>query len=57
MLLRPIKEAGILLLKLIGVNGIIIGPLLTNSRARVVWPLLKVAEEKRYKYPTRANLL
>ena len=57
MLLRPIKEAGMLLLELVGVDGIIIGPLLVGSRARVVWPLLKVTKEKRYRYFTRANLL
>ena len=57
MLLRPIKEAGMLLLELIGVDGIIISSLLVGSRARVVWPLLRVAKEKRYKYPTKANLL
>ena len=56
MLLRPIKKASILLLKLIGVDRIIEGPLLTSSRARVVWPLLGVAKKKRYKYPTRADL-
>ena len=56
MLLRPIKEAGVLLLKLVGVDRIIKGLLLTGSRAKVVWPLLKVAKEKRYKYPTRADL-
>ena len=55
MLLRPIKEAGALLLKLIGVDRIIIGPLLAGSRARVVWPLLKVAKKKRYGYPTGAD--
>ena len=57
MLLRPIKEAGTLLPKLVGVDGIIKGPLLTGSGARVVWPLLRVAKEKRYRRPTRANLL
>ena len=57
MLLRPIKEVGALLPELVGVDGIIKGPLLTGNRARVVWPLLKVAKEKRYGYPTRANLL
>ena len=57
MLLRPIKEAGVLLLKLIGVDRIIIGPLLTGRGARVVWPLLKVTKKKRYRHPTRANLL
>ena len=56
MLLRPIKEAGMLLPKLIGVDGIIIDLLLVGSRARVVWPLLKVAKEKRYRYFTKANL-
>ena len=56
MLLRPIEEAGTLLPKLVGVDGIIKGPLLTDSRARVVWPLLKVTKEKRYRYFTRANL-
>ena len=57
MLLRPIKEAGALLPKLVGVDGIIKGLLLIGSRARVVWPLLKVAKEKKYRYPTKANLL
>ena len=56
MLLRPIKEAGVLLLKLVGVDGIIVDPLLIGSRARVVWPLLKIIKKKRYKYFTRANL-
>ena len=56
MLLRPIKKAGTLLPELIGVDGIIIGLLLTGSGAKVVRPLLKVAKEKRYRYPTRANL-
>jgi hypothetical protein len=55
-LLRPIKEAGALLLELVGVDRIIKGPLLTGSRARVVWPLLKVVKEKRYGYFTKANL-
>ena len=57
MLLRPIKKAGVLLLELIGVDRIIIGPLLIGSRAKVVWPLLKVTKKKRYRYPIRANLL
>ena len=56
MLLRPIKEAGTLLPELVGVDRIIKGPLLTGSRARVVWPLLRVAKEKRYGYSTGANL-
>ena len=56
MLLRLIKEAGALLLELIGVDGMIKGPLLIGSRARVVWPLLKVAKEKKYRYFTKANL-
>ena len=56
MLLRLIKEAGMLLLELIGVDRIIIGLLLIGNRARVVWPLLRVIKEKRYRYPTRANL-
>ena len=56
MLLRPIKEVGTLLPKLVGVDGIIKGLLLIGSRARVVWPLLKVAKEKKYRYPTGANL-
>ena len=56
MLLRPIKEANILLPKLIGVDRIIIGLLLTSSRAKVVWLLLRVVKKKRYKYFTRANL-
>ena len=56
MLLRPIKEAGTLLLKLVGVDRIIKGLLLTGSRAKVVWPLLKIAKKKRYRYPTRADL-
>ena len=57
MLLRPIKEASVLLLELVGVDRIIKGPLLTDNRARVVWPLLKVAKEKRYRCFIRANLL
>ena len=56
MLLRPIKEAGTLLPKLIGVDRMIKGLLLTDSRARVVWPLLGVTKEKRYRYLTGANL-
>ena len=56
MLLRPIKKAGALLLKLVEVDRIIKGLLLTGSRARVVWPLLRVAKEKRYRCSTRANL-
>ena len=56
MLLRPIKEAGTLLPKLVKVDRIIKNPLLTGSGARVVWPLLRVAKEKKYRYFTRANL-
>ena len=56
MLLRPIKEAGTPLLELVEVDRIIKGPLLTGSKARVVWPLLRIAKEKRYRYSTRANL-
>ena len=56
MLLRPIKKAGALLLELVGVDRIIKGPLLTGNRARVVWSLLRVAKEKRYRYFTGANL-
>ena len=56
MLLRLIKKAGALLPELIGVDGIIVGPLLAGSGARVVWPLLRVAKKKRYRCPTRANL-
>ena len=56
MLLRPIKKTGTLLLELVEVDRIIKGPLLIGSRARVVWPLLRVAKEKRHRYPTRANL-
>ena len=56
MLLRPIKKASTLLPKLIRVDGIIVGPLLIGSGARVVWPLLRVTKEKRYRRPTRANL-
>ena len=56
MLLRPIKEAGTLLLELVGVNGIIKNPLLIGSRARVVWPLLKITKEKKYGYFTKTNL-
>jgi hypothetical protein len=56
VLLRPIKEAGTLLPRLVGVDGIIKSPLLTGSRARVVWPLLRVAKEKRHGCPTKANL-
>ena len=56
MLLRPIKEVGMLLLKLVGVDRIIVGLLLISNRARVVWPLLRVTKKKRCKYFTRANL-
>ena len=56
MLLRPIKEAGTLLPELMGVDAIIVGPLLAGSGARVVWPLLGVAEEKRRRRPTGADL-
>ena len=56
MLLRPIKKVSVLLLKLIGVDRIIIGLLLIGSGAKVVWPLLEVTKEKRYKHLTRANL-
>ena len=56
MLLRPIKKAGALLPKLIRVDGIIVGLLLVGSKTRVVWPLLGVAKEKRYRCPTKANL-
>ena len=56
MLLRPIKEAGILLPELIGVDGMIISLLLIDSRARVVWPLLKITKKKKYKYFIRGNL-
>ena len=56
MLLRLIKKVGVLLLKLIEVDRMIISPLLVGSGARVVWPLLKVAKEKRRKCLTRANL-
>ena len=56
MLLRPIKETGILLLELVRVDRIIVDLLLAGSRARVVWPLLKLAKEKRYGYFTRADL-
>ena len=55
-LLRPIKEVGTLLPKLVGVDGIIVGLLRAGGRARVVWPLLGVAKEKRCGRPTRANL-
>ena len=57
MLLRPIKEVGTLLPELVGVDRIIIGLLLIGSRAKVVWLLLRVTKEKKYKYFTRANLL
>ena len=56
MLLRPIKKVGALLLKLVEVDGMIIGLLLVGSRARVVWPLLRVAKEKKYKYSIKVNL-
>ena len=56
MLLRPIKEVGVLLLKLIRVDGIIVNPLLIGSGARVVWPLLGVTKKKRRKCFTRADL-
>jgi hypothetical protein len=57
VLLRPIKEAGVLLLELIGVDRIIKDPLLINNRARVVQPLPRVVKKKRYRYFTKANLL
>ena len=47
MLLRPIKIAGILLLELVGVNKITVNLLLANSRARVIWPLLRVIKKKK----------
>ena len=56
MLLRPIKEAGALLPELVEVDRIIVDPLLAGSGAKVVWPLLGVAKEKRHRYPTRADL-
>jgi hypothetical protein len=56
VLLRPIKEAGTLLPKLVEVDGMIIGPLLINSRAKVVWLLLRVIKKKRYRYPIKADL-
>ena len=56
MLLRPIKEIGILLLELIKINRIIVGLLLAGGEAKVVWPLLGVAKKKRYRRPTGANL-
>ena len=56
MLLRPIEKTGALLLELVGVNRMIVGPLLAGSGAKVVWLLLRVAKKKRYKYFTRANL-
>ena len=56
MLLRSIKEVGVLLLELMGVDRIIKGLLLISSRARVVWPLLKVTKEKKYGYFTKTNL-
>ena len=56
MLLRLIKKISMLLLKLVGVDRMIIGLLLINNRAKVVWPLLRVTKEKRYRYFIRANL-
>ena len=56
MLLRSIKEVGVLLLELMGVDRILINLLLTSSGLRVVWPLLRVAKEKKYRCLTRANL-
>ena len=56
MLLRPIKKAGVLLLKLIEVDKIIVGLLLAGSGARVVWLLLEVTKEKKYRHFTGANL-
>ena len=56
MLLRLIKKTGVLLLKLVGVDRMIKSPLLIGNKARVVWPLLKVAKEKKYRYFTKANL-
>ena len=54
--MRPIKEAGALLPELVGVDRMIKGPLLTDSRVRVVWLLLRVVKKKRYRYFTGANL-
>ena len=45
-----------LLPELVRVDRIIKGLLLTGNKARVVWPLLKIIKEKRYRYPTKANL-
>ena len=56
MLLKPIKKVSILLLKLIGVNRIIVGLLLAGGEAKVVWPLLGVVKEKRYGRLTGADL-
>ncbi len=56
MLLRSIKEVRELLLKLVGVDRIIIGVLLASSRVRVVWPLLRLAKEKRHGRPIGAVL-
>ena len=56
MLLRPIKKIGTLLPELVKVDRIIVGPLLASSGARVVWPLLGVAKEKKYGCFIRANL-
>jgi len=56
VLLRLIKKTGVLLLELIKVNRIIVGLLLAGGGAKMVWPLLGVAEEKKYGRPTGANL-
>jgi len=56
VLLRSIKEVRELLLKLAGVDRIIIRVLLASSRVRVVWPLLRLAKEKRRGRPTGAVL-
>ena len=56
MLLRPIKEISALLPELVEVDGIIVGPLLAGSGAKVVWPLLRIAKGKRHRRFTRANL-
>jgi hypothetical protein len=57
VLLSLIKAVGILLPELIGVDGITVGLLLASSKAKVIWPLLKVVKKKSYRRFTRADLL
>ena len=56
MLLRSIEEVKELSPELAGVDGITMGVLQAGSGVRVVWPLLRLTEEKRRGRPTGAVL-